>query len=128
MKITRIRYTIRNKFSYEDYETITIDAAIDNGEDITQVYQDIKSQCDRLRREKLEDLDRELREKRREVMELDRNIQNSISKWDQLRNFYATQGIKELDGIPAFKNLLPPVIQGEIVDEKKSMTFPSDEF
>lgn len=130
MEVKKIQYTVKNKIAYEEYETISLVADITEGEDITQVYNQIKEITDKLRRDNIEDLDYQIREKRRVLRGIEEKINSSIAKWEQLRSFYSAQGIKELADIPQFNNLLPPVVEGEIVENPKptSTTYHSDEF
>ena len=128
-KVTKVSYTLKNELDWHNNtETITLTAEIDG--DWVEAFKALKEQAiNEVASKHLGDVCEEVRDQERKLKKLNEEIAKSTQRWNQLRTFYSAQGIKELADIPQFNNLLPPVIQGEIVDEKKSMTSPSnDEF
>lgn len=120
MKVTQISYTVKNQIAHRVKERFTLVAELNADDDINQCSEVLRQKANSLLTPNIDDLEHKISNQTYELKRINREIEESIQKWDQLRNFYAAQGIKELVAIPQFKNLLPPTIQGEIVDEKKS--------
>ncbi|MFB2882255.1 hypothetical protein ACE1CC_35870 [Aerosakkonemataceae cyanobacterium BLCC-F46] len=83
---------------------------IADDESMSEKFNELRADIDRLRRKSIDDLNRSIYQKEKHLGELESKINQATTRWNMIQNFLSAQGIKSADMMPTFDNLLSPAI------------------